>query len=328
MTGHRCRHPTLEIGETVVFRVAIDKSERHQADSGWTEGVCLGGCSRSTQFLIGTKEGLFKTAHQNVKRVTKENAFQVKNLVDIKVTVDDYIPKGASTHQPGTSGTGVAGGEVGGRDMPGDKTYQPRSFRISKKDGVKYNFTEQCPGYVWLQTGLGPRRNHIDACRRRFTEAMAADDDGKDRVDRAYHRQTEWMAKEVEENDKNDDELKTWPDHKSEQRDDGRDAGMSSGDELEDRVIEGTETNEEESSRKASRGKLVHKESSPRKKKTDKRKADQEDETRAERKAKAQDRKGFVQESNVGSQESQDVGDGTGATDQGHSHHADAGSSS
>ena len=34
MPGHRCLHPVLDLGETVMFRVAVGKSNRHKADSG------------------------------------------------------------------------------------------------------------------------------------------------------------------------------------------------------------------------------------------------------------------------------------------------------
>ena len=130
------------------------------------EGVFLGVETRSSSFLIGTKDGRFKTSHHNVKKVTKESAFPRNNLEDVKVTVGDYISKGASTSEPGMVASGPVGGGSGGRDLAGDKGYIPRSFRISREDGDKYDFTGGCPGRAWLPNRLGPRQPHTDGCRK------------------------------------------------------------------------------------------------------------------------------------------------------------------
>ena len=42
MTGHACRHPILDVGEIATFNVAMDKGDRHKADSDWHDGVFLG----------------------------------------------------------------------------------------------------------------------------------------------------------------------------------------------------------------------------------------------------------------------------------------------
>ena len=39
MTGHVCRHPKLDIWETVMFMVVMDKTHRHKADTDWCEGL-------------------------------------------------------------------------------------------------------------------------------------------------------------------------------------------------------------------------------------------------------------------------------------------------
>ena len=245
MTGHRCKHPMLGIGEVVAFRIVVDKTRRHKADGDWREGVFLGIDTRSTQFLVGTKGGLFKTSYHEVKRLTKEKAYQATYLDEITTTVEEYILKGASAeYGPMGPSTGITGGEQGGRGDNNDKGFAPRSFRITYDDGVKYGFTDGCPGRVWLQNRLGPRRGHTIECRSRFTNLMGDDDVDKDRVERATARQTEWIAKEVETADQNPGNDKV-PEEQGEEKTGGDDEEMAKECEEDDAANEDSEDTSE-----------------------------------------------------------------------------------
>ena len=92
VTGHKCKHPILEIVEYVLFRTAVDKNERHKADEYWYEGVFLG---------VETSTKLYKCSHHNVKRNPEEHAYMDRCMNDIKTTIWDYQQAGASTNSPG-----------------------------------------------------------------------------------------------------------------------------------------------------------------------------------------------------------------------------------
>ena len=116
MTGHRCKHPILGVGEVVIFRSVVDKGNRHNADADWQQGVFLGFDTKSTQFIVGTKARLLKTSYHQVKRLTTENAYSGKVMDEVKATVFDYLLKGASAEY-GPAGVSIEAvtGSAGGR---------------------------------------------------------------------------------------------------------------------------------------------------------------------------------------------------------------------
>lgn len=114
MTGHRCKHQILGIGEAVAFRIMVDTTRRHKADGDWGERFFFGIDTKNTQFLVGTKRGIFKSFYHEVKRLTKEKAYQARYLDDIKVIVEEYMLTGASTeHGPVGPSADITGGEQG-----------------------------------------------------------------------------------------------------------------------------------------------------------------------------------------------------------------------
>ena len=199
MAGHRCKHPPLEFGEVVFFRVAPDKTGRHKADEYWHEGVFLGVETDTTEFLVTTGAQVYTCAHQHVRRVTAETAYGVDYLEKIKVDFYDYLIKGASTADPGLErleGNGDL--EVGnGLDKEtGPTGYVPRSFKIGEAQGLKYGFTESCPGRIWRQLRIGPRQNHSEECRARFRRLIEEYEQDKDTVQRTEARKKEWEQRE------------------------------------------------------------------------------------------------------------------------------------
>ena len=54
MTGHTYTHPFIEFGEVALFRGAMNKDSRHNADEYWHEGIFLGVETRTSEFIITT----------------------------------------------------------------------------------------------------------------------------------------------------------------------------------------------------------------------------------------------------------------------------------
>lgn len=54
-----------------MFRTQVDKTNMHKADAGWTERCFVGIETRSTQFLMSNRCGVFSTSYHNIRRVTE-----------------------------------------------------------------------------------------------------------------------------------------------------------------------------------------------------------------------------------------------------------------
>ena len=87
----------MQFCEVVMFRTAVDKSQRHKADEYWHKGISIGVETSTPELLITIGSMLYKCACQNVRRMTEEERFNANYLDDVKVTVPGYVAKGAST---------------------------------------------------------------------------------------------------------------------------------------------------------------------------------------------------------------------------------------
>ena len=63
-------------GDGVDFIFETDKNNRHKADSRVARGIFLGYAWRSTEYLIGTKEGIYQC--RTVKRRSDEVAYDAE----------------------------------------------------------------------------------------------------------------------------------------------------------------------------------------------------------------------------------------------------------
>ena len=181
MTGHRCKHPVMEVGETLMFRTAVNKTSRHKADEYWHEGMLLGMDSATTGFILLSGGALYKCAHQNTRKVTSDRAYSPDNLNKLSVTFKHFIDTGASTSSPGVRPSGEIREGAGGRLQggPDGRRYAPRDFKITQERCEKYGYTIRCDGCTWMENKLGPRRAHTEECRNRFKKLMQEDDEDK-----------------------------------------------------------------------------------------------------------------------------------------------------
>ena len=90
------------------------------------------------------------------------------------MTYSDYLLKGAKTK----------GAKLRFADpsMPAPPTvaiprsgaeWAPRRVYLKPADFAKHGFTTGCMGCRWIETGLGAKRGHNEACRARMEAAMA-----------------------------------------------------------------------------------------------------------------------------------------------------------
>ena len=60
ITEHKFKGNVVGFGELVDFILETNKNETHKADSRVQQGIFLGYAWRSTECLVGTREGIYK----------------------------------------------------------------------------------------------------------------------------------------------------------------------------------------------------------------------------------------------------------------------------
>ena len=85
--------------ETVGFICETDRGNQHKADSRVGVGLFLGYVWHTTEYLIGTKDGVLRC--RTIKRRAEEVSYDVECFEYLKITYDlyiyIYILKGART---------------------------------------------------------------------------------------------------------------------------------------------------------------------------------------------------------------------------------------
>lgn len=116
---------------------------------------------------------------------------------DMRADYYAYIRDGARTAPPAE----VLPGGGGDLRMP-DPDPRPRRHTIRRADFDVRRFTAGCPECARMQTGVGNRRAHTTACRRRLEEAIAETEEGRERerVQAADERVNAWIARRIEQN--------------------------------------------------------------------------------------------------------------------------------
>ena len=95
ITSHKSKHFIIGFGEVVDFILETDKGNRHKADSRVGQGIFLGYAWRSTEYIIGTKDGIFQC--RTVKRRADEVAYDPECVNYILTQYDEFVLKGART---------------------------------------------------------------------------------------------------------------------------------------------------------------------------------------------------------------------------------------
>ena len=180
ITGHKCRHIGVGFGECVNFMLETDQWNRHKADSELMSGVFLGYVWRTTEYIVGTKDGIFKC--RTVRRKNVENAYDPNCVEYLTTSYNDYVMKDARTTPVATR---VAEGPMvipqWGRE------FVPRRIYTKPADYTKHGYTQGCRGCAWLENQIGPRQGHSEICRSRIEKAIA-EDETDDRTRKAKER--------------------------------------------------------------------------------------------------------------------------------------------
>ena len=95
ITEHKCKSMIVGFGESADYILETDKGAMNKADSRVHQGIFLGYAWRSTECLVGTRDGVFKC--RTVKRRPEELAYDPECTSYLKTFYDDYVMSGAKT---------------------------------------------------------------------------------------------------------------------------------------------------------------------------------------------------------------------------------------
>ena len=164
ITGHKCRHQVIGFAEAVDFILEPDKRNMHKGDSRVMKGIFLGYEWRTTEYLVGNAEGMFKC--RTVGRRAEEAGYDPECGGYLKIPYDEYVMKGARTTPVVVPGQARSPDDDPPVPVRG-REFVPRRIYTRTSDYEKHGYTEGCKGCVWIRNQLGPRTGHSEACRER-----------------------------------------------------------------------------------------------------------------------------------------------------------------
>ena len=187
--GKTCKRPVVEFGESVHFRPVGENNALRGGDQRLLRGVDVGHHERSGAAIFLTPDGV-KRRTRNARMMEHEFSatcvgvpWQLRpdqrNLVRLVVLE-------AEAEQ------GVAPVIV----MPAVAKVDRRRY-VTKRDLVKYGYTDECQACTQLASGMhNAKVPHDDRCRDRIGELMAEDDDQR-QVERMMSRTTADVESEI-----------------------------------------------------------------------------------------------------------------------------------
>ena len=94
-----------------------------------------------------------------------------------------------------------AGGDIVAQIPTRGPNIVPRIVYLRPGDFSQHGFSQGCPGCSYAQDGIGPKRNHSEACRRRMEEEIGKDESDT-RADKAKERQDHFIAQQHEQHER------------------------------------------------------------------------------------------------------------------------------
>jgi hypothetical protein len=163
LKGKRCNMPGIEFAEGILWKSDNRTGALGKLSSAWKFGVYVGVRSKSGEFIIADKEGIWKA--RSVRRLPVEERWRSSNL-------------GCVLHFPWKSREGaVVQNDVirlEPHEIPEGPTAAesiPRQVYLRRSDFEEHGFTSSCPGCVSIIRGKA-RQGHSKACRIRMQELL------------------------------------------------------------------------------------------------------------------------------------------------------------
>ena len=146
------------------FKTAREKTRRTEMDTEWGVSFFPGTNLRTTEYLVGTNEGLISCA--TMRRMSDDKAYDPSCLEEVKANGREYVCDGASTTNPRVRVAVPIPTRPDPEPVAGPCV--PRRMRITPSDSMTHGYTVGCPGCEAMQAGGAVKRNHAEECRGRI----------------------------------------------------------------------------------------------------------------------------------------------------------------
>ena len=213
----RWRRPMVPFGETVLFReAAMRKKSRKKGKFKvkWNEGVMLGVKGKSSEYFVGTAEGIHET--RDVKRLIPSERWRVDLLEKVNMYYRQHLGF-EDVGEPVEGETVTA--ELNQKSDEGEPAMEApivhRAPMLYRHHFERYGFTPGCPACRAIRAGNARIPKHKDECRARIYDKIKGSENDRDRerIERGEMR----MKGNREEGDTGDAEKGEQDDHEDEQ---------------------------------------------------------------------------------------------------------------
>ena len=162
----------------------------------WEDGIFLGVKGSSGEFIVGDKQGVWKT--RTMMRRPVEERWSAENLelvggVPWRTSEEDKNADGEALRREVPEAVKMAPEE----EKEEEEIVVPRNIYLRKSDFEAHGYSRDCKGCRAVLRGAA-RTPHSAECRKRMMAAMAGDE----RVKRAEDRMNEFLEKTLEKEDK------------------------------------------------------------------------------------------------------------------------------
>ena len=193
--------PLIPWGEKVLWIPGGGKA-KPGIEPKWLEGIFVGLVDLSNEYLVGTPEGIFKTA--SMKRMTKEGARDPVLFSAVQGTPWKLTPSsitGARQDDAPVVRASMQSNAVPQSELPvpTGRAAEAGPRRVYIRKGVelaRYGYTDHCKGCEAAATNASRAVVHSDECRLRIEREMRTEIDPliSDRVVQAQERREEAMS--------------------------------------------------------------------------------------------------------------------------------------
>ena len=193
LRGRKSKRQLLEFGEAVHF-MPLDALKQPNPDARCMDGIWLALRLGTEEYLVGTKEGVFKA--RTVRRKPPESRWDFQQVSDVmgtpwkpyNFTEDDKL----RVRLPGmTDSSDPVERQPVAEDLP------PKRVRIERRDLERLGYTPGCPG-CYNAKHRRAHRPHTQFCRDRIQRAMQSDPELKRRMEAVTERENRWIVAQHE----------------------------------------------------------------------------------------------------------------------------------
>ena len=192
----------IEFGEKLLFRRHPIGQRLAKMESLWVTGIFVGYRSQSGEYMIANKDGTYKT--RTIKRVPFEDRWGNDHINYVLGT--PWCPMGTE----GPDNELMPAVQIKMKEpmveVEKPKCREdwaiPRRMYISKKDVAEHGATAGCPGCHAVIMKKNPV-GHNEECRKIIQDKISMSTQGKKRMKEADDRQKDFIAKTIENSERN-----------------------------------------------------------------------------------------------------------------------------